>query len=116
MGMMPGRGMGARFLINGREFDHRRIDDTVRLGDVEDWEYTNNTDMDHPMHVHTNAFQRVGADGRAEPAWLDGIVVPARGRVRIRTGFSDFTGTSVQHCHILDHEDLGMMSTVRIEA
>lgn len=115
MGMVRGRGMGMRFLINGREFDHMRIDDRVRLGDVEEWEYINNTDMDHPMHVHTNPFQRVGADGQAEPAWLDGVVVPARGRARIRIRFTDFVGATVQHCHILDHEDLGMMSTVLVE-
>jgi FtsP/CotA-like multicopper oxidase with cupredoxin domain len=115
MGMVCGRGMGMRFLINGCEFDHGRIDDRVRLGDVEDWEYVNTTDMDHPMHVHTNAFQRVGGDGLAEPIWLDGIVVPARRRARIRIRFTDFTGTAAQHCHILDHEDLGMMSTLLIE-
>lgn len=115
MGMVRGRGMGMRFLINGREFDHMRIDERVRLGDIEEWEYVNNTDMDHPMHVHTNAFQRVGTDGQAEPAWLDGIVVPARGRARIRIRFTDFVGATVHHCHILDHEDLGMMSTVQIE-
>lgn len=115
MGMVRGRGMGMRFLINGREFDHQRIDDRVRLGDVEEWEYINNTDMDHPMHVHTNPFQRVGADGEPEPAWLDGIVVRARRRERIRIRFTDFVGATVQHCHILDHEDLGMMSTIQIE-
>ncbi len=115
MGMVPGRGMGMRFLINGREFDHTRIDDRVRLGDIEEWEYINNTDMDHPMHVHTNAFQRVGADGQAERAWLDGIVVPARRRERIRFRFTDFVGATAQHCHILDHEDLGMMSTILVE-
>ena len=115
MGMVRGRGMGMRFLINGREFDHQRIDDRVRLGDVEEWEYINNTDMDHPMHVHTNPFQRVGADGEPEPAWLDGIVVPARRRERIRIRFTDFVGATVQHCHILDHEDLGMMSTLQVE-
>jgi len=115
MGMVRGRGMGMRFLINGREFDHMRIDDRVRLGEIEEWEYLNNTDMDHPMHVHTNAFQRVGADAQAEPAWLDGIVVPARGRERIRIRFTDFVGATVQHCHILDHEDLGMMSTMQVE-
>ncbi len=113
--MVRGRGMGMRFLINGREFDHLRIDDRVRLGDIEEWEYINNTDMDHPMHVHTNPFQRVGADGQAEPAWLDGIVVPARRRERIRIRFTDFVGATVQHCHILDHEDLGMMSTMQVE-
>lgn len=115
MGMVRGRGMGMRFLINGREFDHMRIDDRVRLGDIEEWEYINNTDMDHPMHVHTNAFQRVGADGQTEPAWLDGIVVPAHRRERIRIRFTDFVGATVQHCHILDHEDLGMMSTMQVE-
>ncbi|WP_448992619.1 multicopper oxidase family protein [Luteitalea sp.] len=115
MGMVPGRGMGMRFLINGREFDHARTDARVRLGDVEDWEYVNTTGMDHPMHVHTNAFQRVDTDGQADPAWRDVVVVPARGRVRIRIEFTDFSGTTVQHCHILDHEDLGMMSTVLIE-
>lgn len=115
MGMMMGRSPGMRFLINGREFDHTRVDDRVRLGDVEEWEYVNTTTMDHPMHVHTNAFQRLGADGEPEPAWLDGVVVPARGRVRIRLRFADFAGLSVQHCHILDHEDLGMMSSVSIE-
>ena len=115
MGMVRGRGMGMRFRINGREFDHLRIDDRVRLGDIEEWEYINNTDMDHPMHVHTNPFQRIGADGQPEPAWLDGIVVPARRRERIRIRFTDFVGATVQHCHILDHEDLGMMSTMQIE-
>jgi FtsP/CotA-like multicopper oxidase with cupredoxin domain len=115
MGMVRGRGMGMRFLINGREFDHTRVDDRVRLGDIEEWEYVNNTDMDHPMHVHTNAFQRVGPDGQAEPAWLDGVVVPARGRARIRIRFTDFVGATVQHCHILDHEDLGMMSIMQVE-
>ena len=99
--------MRSRRSINGREFDHARTDVRVRLGDVEDWEYVNTTGMGHPMHVHTNAFQRVGADGLADPAWLDGVVVPARGRVRIRIRFTDFPRMTVQHCHILDHEDLG---------
>jgi len=115
IGMMPGRGMGMRFLINGREFDHARTDARVRLGDIEDWEYVNTTGMDHPMHVHTNAFQRVRPDGQADQAWLDGVVVPAHGRVRIRIRFTDFPGMTVQHCHVLDHEDLGMMSTLLIE-
>ncbi|HVG83063.1 MAG TPA: multicopper oxidase family protein [Vicinamibacterales bacterium] len=110
-----GPGMAMRFLINGREFDHMRIDDRVRLGRVEDWEYINDTTMDHPMHVHTNAFQLVEGDGQAEPAWRDVVIVRAGSRARIRTRFDDFAGKTVQHCHILDHEDLGMMSTLLIE-
>ena len=116
MGMGMGRGMGMRFLINGREFDHTRVDDRVRLGSVEDWEYINETTMDHPMHVHTNPFQRVDMDGQVERAWRDVILVRAGARARLRIRFADYVGTTVQHCHILDHEDLGMMSTMLVEA
>lgn len=115
MGMIPGRGMGMRLLINGREFDHERIDTRVRLGAVEDWEYVNSTTMDHPMHIHTNSFQLVGSDGRPERAWRDIVIVKARSRARVRIKFEDFVGKTVQHCHILDHEDLGMMATMLIE-
>lgn len=115
MGMTPGRGMGMRFRINGREFDHSRIDTRVRLGAVEDWEFINTTTMDHPMHIHTNSFQLVGAGGQAERAWRDVVVVKARSSGRIRIGFADFAGRTVQHCHILDHEDQGMMGTLLIE-
>lgn len=115
MGMIPGRGMGMRFRINGREFDANRIDTSVRLGSVEEWEFVNTTTMDHPMHIHTNSFQVVGADGQPERAWRDVVVVKARSRARVRIAFADFAGKSVQHCHILDHEDLGMMGTILIE-
>jgi FtsP/CotA-like multicopper oxidase with cupredoxin domain len=50
---MPGRAQGGMaFTINGRTFDMDRVDTQVQLGDVEDWEFVNNTSMDHPMHVH----------------------------------------------------------------
>lgn len=113
--MIPGRGMGMMFLINGRQFDHARIDTRVRLGAVEDWEYVNSTTMDHPIHIHTNSFQLLGPDGRPERAWRDIAIVKARSRARVRVTFEDFVGKTVQHCHILDHEDLGMMGTMLIE-
>jgi FtsP/CotA-like multicopper oxidase with cupredoxin domain len=117
LGMSVGMGMGMRmrFLIDGREFDHMRVDDRVRLGSVEDWEYINDTTMDHPMHIHTNAFQLVGTDGQAERAWRDIVIVHAGSRARLRIRFDDFAGKTVHHCHILDHEDLGMMSSILIE-
>ena len=108
--------MGMRFLINGRGFDHERIDTRVRLGSVEEWEYINTTTMDHPMHIHTNSFQLIGPDGQPERAWRDVIVVKARSRARLRIKFEDFAGKTVQHCHILDHEDRGMMSTTLMES
>ncbi len=113
-GMGMGAGMAMSFTINGRTFNEDRIDTSVRRGDVEDWEFLNPTTMDHPMHVHTNAFQVVGANGQVERAWKDTALVRAGQQVRVRTRFDDFAGLSVYHCHILDHEDLGMMGALRI--
>ena len=48
-------------------------------------------------------------------AWRDIVIVKARSRARVRVTFEDFVGKTVQHCHILDHEDLGMMATLMIE-
>ena len=110
-GMMGG-GMG--FGINGRTFDPSRVDTRVRLGDVEDWEFVNTMMMDHPMHIHTNAFQIIQPDGSAEPAWRDVVLVRAGEPVRVRMAFQDFTGKLMYHCHILDHEDLGMMGVLEI--
>ena len=104
---------GMAFTINGRTFSPQRIDTQVALNEVEDWEFNNPTTMDHPMHIHTNPFQVIGADGVPIPAWKDVVLVPARSRVRVRTAFRDFLGRAMYHCHILDHEDLGMMGTVQ---
>lgn len=114
MGMRLGA-MGMRFAINGREFDHDRIDTRVRLNSVEEWEYVNDTAMDHPMHIHVNTVQLLGDGGVPERAWRDIVVVKARSRVRLRIRFEEFAGKTVQHCHILDHEDRGMMATILME-
>ncbi|MCL4395256.1 MAG: multicopper oxidase domain-containing protein [Chloroflexi bacterium] len=112
MGMMMGRGMD--FTINGRTFAADRIDTAVHLNSVEDWEFVNSTMMDHPMHLHTNAFQILDAQGQPERAWRDVVIVKAKSSARLRVRFTDFAGKAVQHCHILDHEDMGMMSTVQM--
>ncbi|MFN0104026.1 MAG: multicopper oxidase family protein [Bryobacteraceae bacterium] len=109
---MPGRGM--RFTINGREFDHDRVDTRVRLGTVEDWEIVNRGGMDHPFHLHTNSFQILDAKGEPELAWKDVILVRAGETRRFRVRFEDFAGKAVYHCHILDHEDLGMMGVIEM--
>jgi len=109
-----GQGRMMSFLINGRTFDPNRIDTSVRLRTVEDWDYINQTNMDHPMHLHVNPFQVIGANGQPELAWHDTVNVPGGGRVRVRVQFADFAGKTVQHCHILDHEDMGMMGTVNM--
>ncbi|MBL0159361.1 MAG: multicopper oxidase domain-containing protein [Bryobacterales bacterium] len=48
-------------------------------------------------------------------AWKDVVLVRANSPIRVRTAFRDFTGTAMYHCHILDHEDLGMMGTLQIQ-
>jgi FtsP/CotA-like multicopper oxidase with cupredoxin domain len=113
MGMM-GRG-GMKFTINGRTFDPNRIDTRVALDSVEEWEFINPTMMDHPMHVHTNPFQVLDSDGSPIRAWKDVVLVRANSRIRVRAAFRDFAGKAMYHCHILDHEDLGMMGVLEIQ-
>ncbi|AFZ43882.1 multicopper oxidase type 2 [Halothece sp. PCC 7418] len=111
-GMFPGRGM--QFLINGQAFDPRRVDTRVSLDTVEDWEIINTGVMDHPFHLHTNRFQVVSKNGKpvSNATWKDTVLVPRGESVRIRIPFQDFAGKTVYHCHILDHEDLGMMGII----
>jgi FtsP/CotA-like multicopper oxidase with cupredoxin domain len=110
VGMGPGQ-----FVIDGRSFDARRIDVTADLGTVEEWTITNGSMMDHPFHLHVWPFTVVSrSDGAPEPGWHDTVNVPAGGWVRVRIPFADIGGTTVFHCHILDHEDLGMMATIRV--
>ena len=113
-GMAPG--MGMVFLINGRPYEPGRNHTSVRLGETEEWELVNDGTMDHPFHVHTNPFQIISRNGLPEPflAWKDVVVVQPGESVRIRTRFADFPGKTVYHCHILDHEELGMMGNLTI--
>ncbi len=108
--------MANRFFINGQMFDPNRVDVTARLGTVEEWTIRNDTMMDHPMHLHTNAVQVVAIDGRPydAPGLVDTVNVPAGGSVTVRVAFADFTGKTVFHCHILPHEDNGMMAVVNV--
>lgn len=115
-GMIPGQGMA--FLFNGQPYQLERIDTQVQLNTVEDWELINTGMMDHPFHVHGNAFQVLSRNGKPEPylAWKDVVLVRPGEKVLIRMPFRDFPGKTVYHCHILDHEDLGMMGNLEIQA
>jgi len=114
---------GMEFTINGVTFDPERTDTIVKVGTVEEWEIVNGggmmmMDFDHPFHIHTNAFQVVNENDRSPRfrAWRDIVNVPMGGSVRIRISFQDFPGRTVYHCHILDHEDLGMMAVIEMRA
>jgi FtsP/CotA-like multicopper oxidase with cupredoxin domain len=111
-----GPGMGMAFTINGLAFDERRTDTIVAAGTVEEWILVNRSAMDHPFHLHVWPMQLIAENGRAvEKATLRDVVnVPANGQATVRIDFRDFTGRSVYHCHILDHEDLGMMGVIEV--
>ncbi|WP_123918307.1 multicopper oxidase family protein [Georgenia muralis] len=114
MGM--GMGGGMSFGFDGRSFDPARTDQEIVGGTVEEWTLDNPTPMDHPFHLHVWPMQVVEADGKAvaDPRWRDVVEVPARGRRVVRIAFEGFAGRSVYHCHILDHEDGGMMGVVEV--
>jgi FtsP/CotA-like multicopper oxidase with cupredoxin domain len=115
MGMGSGAGPGGMgFTINGKEFDAGRIDETVSVGSVEEWTLTNSSPMDHSMHLHVWPMQVIQEGGRnlPGPKWQDVVKIPARGEVKVLVAFDDFPGRTVFHCHILDHEDLGMMGVI----
>ena len=115
MGMGGGVGM-TRFTINGREFSEARTDTTVAMGDAEEWTLINTGPMDHPFHLHVWPMQIIEEYGQAKQAavWQDVVNVPANGRVKVRVAFKDFRGRSAYHCHIFDHEDLGMMGAIDV--
>jgi FtsP/CotA-like multicopper oxidase with cupredoxin domain len=117
MGMGGGMGMGATtFTIDGRTFDPHRDDQTVQLNSIEEWTVLNLSPMVHPFHLHAWPFRvLVVSDGTTpQGTRQDVVLVPAHGWVRLRIPFIDFPGRSVYHCHILDHEDRGMMATVNV--
>ena len=122
--LAAGRGMGGgagmmRFTINGREFNEARTDTTVAVGDVEEWALTNTSPMDDPFHPPAWPMQVIEPPGQGvqAPVRQDVVNVPANGQVKVRVAFKDFHGRSAYHCHchILGHEDLGMMGVIEVK-
>ncbi|MEW2492735.1 multicopper oxidase family protein [Streptomyces nodosus] len=108
---------GTVFYINGRTYDPERTDFVSTLGTVEEWTVRNDSDEDHSFHLHTNHFQLMSVDGKTQDpthSVYDTVNVPRRGAIVIRVHFQDFTGRTVFHCHILNHEDKGMMAVLDI--
>jgi FtsP/CotA-like multicopper oxidase with cupredoxin domain len=133
------RAMMGGWTINGRSFELEGVaeDEIVRLGADEVWEFANQgagmggmgrMAMAHAMHLHLVQFQVVGRDpdprfaadyatvsaGLIDDGWLDTVLVMPFERVRIRATFRDFPGLYLYHCHMLEHEDMGMMRNFRV--
>jgi FtsP/CotA-like multicopper oxidase with cupredoxin domain len=122
LSMGQGRGY-----INGVTFEIL-ADGTIRaaehhstVGTDEIWEIVNQSGMDHPWHQHVNDAQVISIAGgdasfapyarlyTGAPAWKDTVIVPKMGSVTLRLPIRDHTGMTMFHCHILEHEDIGMM-------
>ena len=105
------------YMINGKVYDSKRVDVMAKLGATEVWTIRNDADMDHPFHLHGFQFQVLDRNGTPEPvvAWEDTVNVPKKVSVRLAVKFTDFPGMRMYHCHILEHEDLGMMGTLDVE-
>ncbi|GAA2209143.1 multicopper oxidase domain-containing protein [Nonomuraea monospora] len=101
--------------INGKEMDMSRIDEVVPAGATEIWE-VENTVYAHNFHIHEVAFQVLDVDGQKPPPYATGhkdtVYVPPKSTVRLAVRFGGFTDPVtpyMYHCHLLRHEDSGMM-------
>jgi FtsP/CotA-like multicopper oxidase with cupredoxin domain len=110
---------GNSFFIDGKAFDMSRTDQRVKLGTVEEWTIRNEADERHSFHIHQTPFQVAEINGVAQPAdgYRDIVDVPIGGEVKVVIPFTDpsIVGRFVFHCHILSHEDRGMMATIEVD-
>ena len=116
MGPMGSPAMDGPMGINRRSMDINRIDLRIPLGSVEIWEIRNATPLTHPFHIHDVQFRVLDRTGTPphphEHGLKDTVLVDPSSAVRIITEFSDFADPDhpyMYHCHILEHEDAGMM-------
>ncbi|MGI8769901.1 MAG: multicopper oxidase family protein [Acidobacteriaceae bacterium] len=105
------------FYINGKKFsmDSAPILN-VRIGSLHHWKIVNSTRELHPFHIHQVHFLAYGVNGVRQdtPEWLDTVNVPYNGTVDLGMDFTEpiIRGMSVFHCHLLNHEDKGMMAKI----
>ncbi|HWS50693.1 MAG TPA: multicopper oxidase domain-containing protein [Microbacterium sp.] len=103
--------------INGRRMEMDRIDEMMQVDSTELWEVTNRDLFPHNWHVHDVQFQVLDIDGQPPPpellGWKDTIYLEPRRVYRIMMRFEDYTDDEnpyMIHCHLLLHEDEGLMS------
>ena len=102
-----------KWTINGAGFDPARVDAKPTLGTTERWVFRNPTTQAHMVHVHLGDQKLVTRDGQPPPAFErlkeTWYVAPGE-EVVVDIPFTDYTGTFIMHCHVLEHEDDGMMT------
>ncbi|MFN0099767.1 MAG: multicopper oxidase family protein [Gemmatimonadaceae bacterium] len=119
------------WFMGGRAFDMHEVaeDETVQADSTHVWEFTNaggpmGMQMAHPIHLHGRQFRVLGRTGGAasnalreglvDAGWMDTVLVLPGETVRIQVRFTSHAGTYLYHCHILEHEDMGMMRNFKV--
>jgi len=107
---------GSMFFINGEFYDPSKINFYARLNTVEQWVIVNSTDELHVFHMHTYPMQVMSVNGVPTPfnGYQDEVDLPPHGYVVARFDFTGYTGVTVFHCHILAHENMGMMANIEV--
>ncbi len=106
------------WLINGRTFNPARAEAHPKIDTTETWEVFNRTGVAHMIHLHHTDWYLLSRDGKPPPPWEDCLketffIYPGE-RILLAGHFSDYTGKFVIHCHMLDHEDHGLMSQFEV--
>jgi suppressor of ftsI len=108
--------LGTAFLINGLVFEENRIDAGPAVDTAEQWTLLNANGVGHPFHLHTHSFEVLGLPFDEsyheiqDTIWLPPAIGGVPSSVTIRMRIKQFLGKDVFHCHILPHEDQGMMT------
>jgi spore coat protein A len=111
---------GNQGYINGKAFDHNRIDTTVAWGTSEVWTVTNaSATIPHNFHLHLVQFRVLERDGGppspAEAGLKDTVLIFPGQSVKLQVTFDTYRGVFPYHCHMIDHSAMGMMAQLRIE-
>ncbi len=106
------------WLINGKTFNPARADHFPKLGTTETWEIVNRTRVAHVMHLHHSDWYLLARDGEPPPPWerclKESFFVHPGERLLLAGHFSEYAGKFLVHCHMLDHEDHGLMSQFEV--
>jgi spore coat protein A len=113
-----GGGFKTKWLLNGHTFDPTYVEATPKLNTTEVWEIHNRTSVAHIMHIHHTDWYLLRRDGKPPPPWenclKETFFVYPNEKILLAGHFSDYTGKFVIHCHMLDHEDHGLMGQFRV--
>jgi len=111
---------GDHWGINGEIMDMGVVNETIKFGDTERWTITVDNGQ-HVFHVHQTQFQILSINGKPPPpedaGWEDSVWVNGNREVVIAARFDTYTNPDIPymfHCHVLDHEDLGMMGQFQV--